>query len=66
VFSPDFEDKVFYAGNNQYTTGREFNNSYISTNDSLADTAMRYINSPYIWVDAYLQELTVQDLPNWL
>src|SRR5664280_52560 len=49
VFRPDFGDKVFYVGNNQYTTGREFNNSYISTNESLTDTAMRFINSPYIW-----------------
>lgn len=49
VFRPDFEVKVFYVENNQYTTSLEFNNSYISTNDSFADTAMRYINSPYIW-----------------
>jgi gamma-D-glutamyl-L-lysine dipeptidyl-peptidase len=49
VFNPDFEDKVFYVGNNQYTTGGEFSNRYISTNDSFADTAMKYLNSPYIW-----------------
>lgn len=49
VFNPDFEDKVFLVGNNQYTTDHEFSNSYISTNDSFADTALKYINSPYIW-----------------
>lgn len=49
VFNPDFEDKIFVAGKNIYTTGREFNNSYISTNDSVTDTAMKFINSPYIW-----------------
>ena len=49
VFNPDFEDKVFFAGNNQYTSGREFSNNFISTNDSIADTAMKFINSPYIW-----------------
>lgn len=49
VFNPDFEDKVFFAGNNQYTSGREFCNNFISTNDSIADTAMKFINSPYIW-----------------
>ena len=49
VFNPDFEDKVFYVGNNQYTTGREFSNNYISTNESIADTALKFINSPYIW-----------------
>jgi cell wall-associated NlpC family hydrolase len=50
VFNPDFEKiKCFLLGNNQYTTGSEFNNNIISTNDSLADSAMKYINSPYIW-----------------
>ena len=49
VFNPDFEDKVFVIGNNQYTTDREFSNKFISTNDSLTDSAMKFINSPYIW-----------------
>jgi hypothetical protein len=49
VFNPDFEDKIFAIGKNIYTTGSEFKNSYISTNDYLPDTAMKFINSPYIW-----------------
>jgi cell wall-associated NlpC family hydrolase len=49
IFDPDFEDKVFYVGKHNYTTGREFSNSFISTNDSLADIAMKFINCPYIW-----------------
>jgi gamma-D-glutamyl-L-lysine dipeptidyl-peptidase len=49
IFNPDFETKVFYAGKNQYTAEQEFNNSYISTNDTVTDTAMKFINSPYIW-----------------
>jgi len=49
VFNPDFEDKVFIVGNNQYTTGPEFSNKFILTNDSLTDSAMKFINSPYIW-----------------
>ena len=49
VFNPDFDKKIFWAGENQYTTINDFNSSYISTTDSLADTAMKYINSPYIW-----------------
>lgn len=49
VFNPDFGERIFFAGTNQYTTGSEFNNNYISTNDSFADTAMKFINSPYIW-----------------
>jgi gamma-D-glutamyl-L-lysine dipeptidyl-peptidase len=49
VFNPDFEDKIFIIGKNTYNTGKEFSNSFISTNDSLTDTAMKFINSPYIW-----------------
>ncbi len=49
IFNPDFEKKSFSAGNNQYTASPEFNNSYITTKDSFADTALKYINSPYIW-----------------
>jgi cell wall-associated NlpC family hydrolase len=49
ISNPDFENKIFFAGNNQYTTINDFNHSYISTTDSLTDTAMKYINSPYIW-----------------
>ena len=49
VFNPDFEDKFFFIGKNQYNTDREFNNKFISTVDSLSETAMKFINSPYIW-----------------
>jgi len=49
VFNPDFEDKIFVIGKNIYTTGNEFSNNYISTKDSVADTAMKFINSPYLW-----------------
>lgn len=49
VYGPDFEDKTFYIGKNLYTTSKEFNNKYISTDDSFSDTAMKFINSPYIW-----------------
>ncbi len=49
IFNPDFEEKTFKAGKNVYTTISEFNNNYITTNDSITDTAMKFINSPYIW-----------------
>jgi cell wall-associated NlpC family hydrolase len=49
IFNPDFDEKTFNAGKNVYTTISEFNKSYISTNDSIVDTAMKFINSPYIW-----------------
>ena len=41
--------KYFISGKISIPHDHEFNNSYISTNDSLADTAMKFINSPYIW-----------------
>jgi hypothetical protein len=49
IFNPDFEDNVFSIGKNIYNTIPEFSKSYISTNDSLPDIAMKFINSPYIW-----------------
>ncbi len=49
VYDPDFEDKTFIIGKNTYTTSPEFSNKFIATKDSLPDTAMKFINSPYIW-----------------
>mgnify|MGYP001618651574 CR=1 FL=1 len=49
IFNPDFNKGRFTAGNNMYTTSHEFSSSYISTTDSITDTAMKFINSPYIW-----------------
>jgi cell wall-associated NlpC family hydrolase len=49
IFNPDFENKTFTTGKNEYTTGKEFNKSYTSSNGSLTDTALKFINSPYIW-----------------
>jgi gamma-D-glutamyl-L-lysine dipeptidyl-peptidase len=49
VYNPDFEDKIFTVGKNIYSATKEFSRSYISTNDSLPDTAMKFINSPFIW-----------------
>jgi cell wall-associated NlpC family hydrolase len=49
VFNPDFENKVFFVGKNQYATAPDFSNSYISTENNLADLSMKFINSPYIW-----------------
>ena len=35
IFNPDFEDKLFTVGKNVYTTGNDFSNIYISTNELL-------------------------------
>jgi hypothetical protein len=49
VYHPDFSDKKFSVGKNIYHTCSEFNESYLSTDESLSDTAMKMMNSPYIW-----------------
>jgi gamma-D-glutamyl-L-lysine dipeptidyl-peptidase len=49
IFDPDFENKAFYLGKNRYTTGSEFSNLYVSAKNSISDSALQYVNSPYIW-----------------
>lgn len=49
IYNPDFKNHTFSAGKNIFTTSADFNDSYISTSDSLTDSAMKFINSPYIW-----------------
>jgi cell wall-associated NlpC family hydrolase len=49
IFNPDFEAKTFMAGASTYRAADDFSNNYISTAGSLPDTALRFINSPYIW-----------------
>jgi cell wall-associated NlpC family hydrolase len=49
IYSPDFENKTFLAGKNVYNTAPDFCSAFVSANDSLSDTAMNFINSPYIW-----------------
>ena len=48
IFNPDFEDKTFEAGKNIYSTAPDFSKNHIATNNTLPDTAMKFINSPYI------------------
>jgi gamma-D-glutamyl-L-lysine dipeptidyl-peptidase len=49
VFNPDFVNKTFTIGKNTYKTAAEFSPAYLSADEALSDTAMKYINSPYIW-----------------
>jgi len=49
IFNPDFTGRTFTAGNNIYTAGADFGPELITLKESIADTAMRFINSPYIW-----------------
>ena len=49
IFDPDFDKHTFKIGSHIYTTASDFSNKFITSKDSLTDTAMRFINSPYIW-----------------
>lgn len=49
IYNPDFGNKTFFAGGNQYTTGEDFTRNFITSNESFGETALKYINSPYIW-----------------
>ncbi len=49
IHNPDFDNKTFSVGNNTYRTQSDFSDKFIISSDSFADTAMKFINSPYIW-----------------
>jgi hypothetical protein len=49
IYDPDFEHKIFFAGNDKFSVGSDFSLSHISVKESVTDTAMKFINSPYIW-----------------
>lgn len=49
IFEPDFSNGTFKTGDNIYKTGQDFNEGYFSVNESHAETALKFINSPYIW-----------------
>ena len=49
IMAPDFENKRFFIGKNIYSTVIDFNHNYVSVKGSISETAMKFINSPYIW-----------------
>jgi hypothetical protein len=49
IYNPDFKSNIFSVGNKHYAASHEFNETFIKNTDSLTDTAIRFINSPYIW-----------------
>ncbi len=49
IFEPNFKLKIFKAGGKVYKTVSDFNKSYIEVKESIPETALRFINSPYIW-----------------
>jgi cell wall-associated NlpC family hydrolase len=49
IYNPHFENKTFMVGKDLFTANDEFNLSFTETTDSFSDTALKFINSPYIW-----------------
>jgi cell wall-associated NlpC family hydrolase len=49
IYDPDFENRVFSIGEDKFSAGSEFRSAYIEVSNSMTDTAMKFINSPYIW-----------------
>lgn len=49
IYDPDTDNKTFRAGKNLYKASRDFSADYITVNGDPAETAMKFINSPYIW-----------------
>jgi len=49
IYNPDFSSKTFTIGESIFRAADDFSKSYVSTSESLPDTALRFINSPYIW-----------------
>jgi len=49
IYDPDIEKKVFSAGKDKFSAAPDFSSSYLIAGDSMTDTAMKFINSPYIW-----------------
>jgi gamma-D-glutamyl-L-lysine dipeptidyl-peptidase len=48
IYNPDYKNRTFCLGEKVFSTIDEFGPDFFSANDSMADTAMKFINSPYI------------------
>jgi cell wall-associated NlpC family hydrolase len=49
IYDPDFTKGTFTTGTSIYRASPDFDETFIKTTDSLTDTAIKFINSPYIW-----------------
>ena len=49
IYNPDFSNGKFTLAGNTYTVANEFCKDYVSVNESVSETAARYVNSPYLW-----------------
>ena len=49
IYNPDFANRMFTLAKDIYTVANEFSEDYITLNEPISETALRFINSPYIW-----------------
>lgn len=49
VYEPDFASKTFTIAGKVFKTTESFEEKYITVKESLPDTGLKFINSPYIW-----------------
>jgi len=49
IYSPDFSTGTFMLGSEVFRASESFSEKDINTIETKADTAMRFINCPYIW-----------------
>ncbi len=49
IYDPDFENKEFSVGEDKFIAGSDFSQVCFTAGNSMTDTAMKFINSPYIW-----------------
>jgi cell wall-associated NlpC family hydrolase len=49
IMNPDFEKRSFRIGSDMYSTSPDFSNRFVNCDEDVSDTALKFINSPYIW-----------------
>ena len=49
IYNPDFSNKKFTLAGDTFTVANKFCKDYVTINESISETALRYINSPYLW-----------------
>jgi len=48
IYNPDFSNGSFTLAGNIYTA-KSLSEDYITVNETILETAVRYLNSPYLW-----------------
>jgi len=49
IYNPDYKALTFQLGQAVYKTSDSFSESYLTVSETKGETAMRFLNSPYIW-----------------